>query len=79
MASGDIDPVEFGKLLASMEQTAKLLEQSSVAINNLTARVAELEDKLDTGRKGLLVIALIAGFAIFGVKETLTTLFKAMT
>ncbi len=79
MGNGDIDPVEFGRLLASMEQTAKLLEQSSVAINALTARVGELEDKLDTGRKGLLVIALIAGFAIFGVKETLSGLFKALT
>jgi len=75
----DIDPVLFGKLLASMEHNAELLKASSEAITELTGRVAELESKLDTGRKGLTVIALVAGFAIFGVKETLTTLFKALT
>lgn len=77
--AGDIDPVLFGRLLASVETLQKTIEVATEQNEALAGRVAELESKLDSGRRGLTVIALVAGFAIFGVKETLQALFKALT
>lgn len=66
-----IDPVQFGQLIATMEHLSKELKETREANNALAMRVAELENRWDTGRKGLIVVILVLGFALFGVKETL--------
>jgi hypothetical protein len=66
-----IDPVQFGQLIATMEHLAKELKETREANRALAARVEELENRWDTGKKGLVVVILVLGFALFGVKETL--------
>jgi hypothetical protein len=71
-----IDPVQFGQLIATMQHLATKLEETSKSNEALTARVAELESRWDTGKKGLAAVVLVVGFALFGVKETFQTLLK---
>lgn len=49
----EIDPVEFGKLLGSMEHL-------TASINTLTNKVETLEEKLNTGRGFILGLTLAA-------------------
>lgn len=71
-----IDPVQFGQLIATMEHLSKELKETREANVALAARVAELEDRWDTGKKGLAAVVLVVGFALFGVKETFQSLLK---
>ena len=49
----EIDPIEFGKLLGSMEHLTAL-------ITALTTKVETLEDKLNTGRGFILGLTIAA-------------------
>lgn len=54
----DIDPVEFGKLMGSMEHL-------TASINTLTAKVETLEERLNTG-KGVVVGLTLAAAGVGG-------------
>jgi hypothetical protein len=56
--SCDIDPVQFGKLIGSVEALTK-------AVNDLTSDVIILKEKLNTGR-GVAIGLLIASAGIGG-------------
>lgn len=56
--SDQIDPVEFGKLLSSMNHLTS-------SITTLTAKVETLEDRLNTG-KGMVLGLAIASAGIGG-------------
>jgi hypothetical protein len=71
-----IDPVQFGQLIATMQHLTEKLEQTSRSNEALAARVAELESRWDTGKKGLAVVVLVVGFALFGVKETMQSVMR---
>lgn len=71
-----IDPVQFGQLIATMQHLSEKLEQTSKTNEALTLRVEQLESRWDTGTKGLAVVVLVVGFALFGVKETMQSVLK---
>ncbi len=71
-----IDPVQFGQLIAEMQHLSKELKETREANNELAKRVSELESRWDTGKKGLAVVVLVVGFALFGVKETMQSVMR---
>lgn len=71
-----IDPVQFGRLIEAMDNLSRELKETKQSNEALTARVEELESRWDSGKKGLAVVILVLGFALFGVKETLQSVFK---
>ena len=58
MPENEIDPVEFGRLLGSMEHLTN-------SITTLTEKVEELENRLNTG-KGMAIGLLFAAAGVGG-------------
>ncbi len=54
MADSEFNAVDFGKMIATVEQ-------NTMALGTLTEKVTELEKQLNTGRGMLLGITLAAG------------------
>lgn len=67
----DIDPVEFGKLVGSMEHLTN-------SINTLTLKVEILEGKLNTGRGFVLGLVLAAAGIGGGVGAFAHRLFETV-
>ncbi len=66
-----VDPVEFGRLLGSMEHLTN-------SIQDLTAKVDALEERLNTGRGVILGITLAAAGVGGGVGAFAHRLFEVM-
>ena len=75
----DIDPVQFGRLLESVEQLTEKLDQTSEHLDKVNQRLDELENRWTMGKSGIAGIALGLGFAIWGVKDTLTKIAEWFT
>lgn len=67
----DIDPVQFGRLLASVEQLTETLGETQESIDALNARILELESRYAFGKAALTGLIIGAGFAVKGAWETL--------
>lgn len=72
----DISPVEFGKMIATMESLRSELAHNRKVTAELTERMEFLESRYALGKWGLGGAVLLVGFALFGVKETLQTLWR---
>lgn len=59
----EIDPVEFGRLTAQMENLVKVVEEQTKTIKELRSAVSELEQLRAKGW-GLLLGAAIVGIAL---------------
>ena len=62
--SPGIDPVEFGRAVAKLEQAVENIDQ-------LVDRVSAMEDRFKFGKGGLVGLGLGLAFALYGVKATL--------
>lgn len=78
--SDGIDPVQFGRLLSSVEtltgqlsETSKQLKENVKAMSALDDRIGELESRYRIGKGVLAGIILGAGFAMKGIWDTLTS------
>ena len=72
----DIDPVQFGRLLASVDNLTETLGETHEAMQALNARIVELESRYTFGKAALTGLIIGAGFAVKGLWETLTGLIK---
>ena len=72
----DIDPVQFGRLLASVDNLTETLGETQEAMQALSARIVELESRYAFGKAALTGLIIGAGFAVKGAWETLTGLLK---
>ena len=70
----DIDPVQFGRLLASVDQLTETLGETQEAMQALNARIVELESRYRVGKGVIFGIELGAGCAAKGVIDTLKAL-----
>ena len=70
-----IDPVQYGRLLSSVDHLTKQLNATSERLEVLDARLEEIEGRFRVG-KGFSIGLLVAiGYAVYGVKELITSLF----
>ncbi len=72
----DIDPVQFGRLLASVDNLTETLGETHEAMQSLNARIVELESRYAFGKAALTGLIIGAGFAVKGLLETLMGLIK---
>lgn len=71
-----IDPVKFGQMLAILQRLEPELTQARVEVRSLEQRIQAMEERYRIGKYGAFGILLVIGFALFGVKETLTGIWK---
>ena len=67
-----IDPVQFGRLLESVEQLAEKLDVATQHVDTFNQRLTDIEGRWKIGKAGLGGLALGVGFAVWGIKDTLT-------
>lgn len=72
----DIDPVQFGRLLASVDNLTETLGETHEAMQALNARIIKLESRYAFGKAALTGLIIGAGFAVKGLWETLMGLIK---
>ena len=72
--SGQIDPVEFGKLLTEVKHLSHQLAEAQRTMDVLTDRLEAVEDKYRLGKAGITGLVIGLGFTIYGVKEGLAHL-----
>lgn len=70
--SGEINPVQFGQMLAELAATREELTRTRVQIDALTQRISDMEGHWSRGRASLAGLILGLGFAALGVKQTFT-------
>jgi hypothetical protein len=70
----DINPVEFGKLIASVEGLTEKLDYANVKMDALSERIMSLESRYAYGKGALFGLALSAGFAVKGFWDTVKAL-----
>ena len=70
--SGEINPVQFGQMLAELAATREELTRTRVQIDALTKRIGDMEGHWSRGRASLAGLILGLGFAALGVKQTFT-------
>lgn len=69
--AGEIDPVEFGKLLASVDSLNRQLATNSALVERLDQRLAALESLRANGKAAMVGLTLGLVFAVYGLKEAL--------
>src|SRR5690606_2501128 len=85
LAAGDsrmsdhIDPVQYGRLLQAMEHLSEQVPALTAQLASVQERLAEVENRYRLGKWGLGGLVLGVGFAVFGLKETVAMLWKALT
>lgn len=75
----EIDPVEFGRLLAEVRALTAAFEKKAAADDALAERIELLEEQWRLGRMGFIALILGIGAAIFGVKQMLIAVWHAVT
>lgn len=78
MPSDPINPVQFGQMLAELAATRHELAHTRAELAALTKRIADMENHWSRGRASLAGLILGLGFAVLGVKQAFTTLWKAL-
>ena len=66
----EIDPVEFGRLLQSVETLNDRLAQTGRLVETLNERMGEIESRYRFGKGAFFGLCIGASFAIFGFAET---------
>jgi hypothetical protein len=67
--SDQINPVQFGQMLAELAATREELTRTRVQIDALTQRISDMEGHWSRGRASLAGLILGLGFAVLGVKQ----------
>ena len=76
--SDQINPVQFGQMLAELAATREELTRTRQQIDALTKRIGDMEGHWSRGRASLAGLILGLGFAVLGVKQTVVTAWKAV-
>ena len=69
--AGEIDPVEFGRLLESVQELNRTLASHAALAERLDQRLASLESLRSSGKSAVIGLALGLVFAVYGLKEAL--------
>jgi hypothetical protein len=77
--SEHIDPVQYGRLLQAMEHLSEQVPELTAQLSNLQDRLADVENRYKLGKVGLGGLVIGLGFAMFGLKESLAMIWKALT
>jgi hypothetical protein len=67
--SDQINPVQFGQMLAELAATREELARTRIQIDALTQRITDMEGHWSRGRASLAGLILGLGFAVLGVKQ----------
>ncbi len=70
--NGQIDPIEFGKLLTEVKHLSHQLAEAQRTMDVLTDRLEAVEDRYKLGKAGITGLVIGLGFTIYGLKEGLT-------
>jgi hypothetical protein len=76
--STEINPIQFGQMLAELAATREELGRTRVQIDALTRRIADMESHWSRGRASLAGLVLGLGFAVLGLKQALTALLAVL-
>lgn len=81
----DIDPVQFGQLIQGMKGVEEAMRQMTARLGDTDERLESLDGRLETveerfklGKAGLVGLVIGAGFALYGVKETLFAIWEKL-
>ena len=72
----NIDPVQFGRMIGTMEAMTNEVRKLSTDIDTLTNKVQEIEDKFTGGRGMLIGLAIASGGMGAGFLKFIESLFK---
>ena len=75
----EIDPVQFGRLIQSVETLSEQLERTSTNVVALNSRIAELENRYRIGKSALAGIVFGAGLAGKQVIDIAASIWKSAT
>ena len=76
--SEQINPVQFGQMLAELAATREELTRTRIQIDALTKRIGDMEGHWSRGRASLAGLILGLGFAILGVKQTFSAAWSVL-
>lgn len=74
----DFNPVQFGQFLAKVEALTEKLTEAEKSIDALTERLTQVESRYKVGKGALAGLAIGAGFAVLGVKDTLNRIVNSL-
>lgn len=74
--SPEINPVQFGQMLAELAATREELTRTRVQIDALTKRIGDMEGHWSRGKASLAGLILGLGFAALGVKQAFIALWS---
>lgn len=77
--SDQINPVQFGQMLAELAATREELTRTRLQIDALTQRISDMESHWSRGRASLAGLILGLGFAVLGIKQTVLTAWRAVS
>ncbi len=70
-----IDPVQYGRLLASVDALTTELSATRADMKALDKRLADVEDRFRIGKGTLIGLLLALGGAAYGIREGINSLF----
>ena len=76
--NGQIDPVEFGRLLAEVRHLSAQLEDANKRMETLATRLGEVEDRYKVGKAAAFGALLVLGAAVYGIKDLFGRLIGAL-
>lgn len=76
--SDQINPVQFGQMMAELAATREELTRTRHQIDELTKRIGDMEGHWSRGRATLAGLILGLGFAVLGIKQAFTQLWAVV-
>ena len=78
MSDHQIDPIQFGRMIAELAATRDEMTRTRVQIDALSQRIGDMEGHWSRGRASLAGLILGLGFAVLGIKQALTAIFTVI-
>lgn len=76
--SNEIDPIQFGRMLAELAATREEMTRTRVQIDALSQRIGDMEGHWSRGRASLAGLVLGLGFAVLGIKQALVSIMTVL-
>lgn len=67
--NGQIDPVEFGKLVAKLDHLSEQLEEAKKHMTALSTRLGDVEDRYKVGKAAVFGAVMVLAAAVYGIKD----------
>jgi hypothetical protein len=71
----EIDPVQYGRLLESVDHLTDVTDELAAQVKALAARLEEVDGRFKIGKGTLFGLILALGGSAYGLKELVATLF----